>query len=99
MKCLDCGFENEEEGRFCERCGAELTASKSIPLLGKRRKKNKKERNVGLGVFSLLLSAGCIVGMIYVAIIMGKWGISSILMAGIFAVFFGICAGFALKRH
>ncbi|MBU0477528.1 zinc-ribbon domain-containing protein [bacterium] len=24
MKCLDCGFENEEDSRFCERCGTRL---------------------------------------------------------------------------
>ncbi len=43
MKCTKCGYENDSQARFCERCGYALTAEKDVqkhrnnPYLDKAR--------------------------------------------------------------
>ena len=45
MKCTNCGMNNEEEAKFCAKCGTELKNNKTSRKNGKKRKNNNKNND------------------------------------------------------
>ncbi len=73
MKCTNCGFENAEEARFCESCGANLAqaevAQEAAPEAAQEAPKSKFDLAALLKNKSALIGIGIIAALIVLLII------------------------------
>ncbi len=79
MKCKECGFNNSQESKFCEKCGKPLTSQSEVSL--KPSKKNPVRKIIIVIVSTILFIA---LGITIVLLATGNTGgkISSYLAAG-----------------
>lgn len=102
MFCPKCGFENNDYGRFCSKCGVALPANDSLLTQNEMQRRDEAEKKYRFEQMQMLKKVQAAKNWATASLIMGIFCIIIVLLPNIFGllgVIFGIVAVAKMPKY